>query len=96
MIRGRARLRELFPVSLYASLLLAMVCLVRPEPARIVQRVGTSVAALPLRAWHVLAPVRVADARENVDRRRSSRLGSGSSPGCAPPACPRSGSPCPS
>ena len=51
MIRGGQRL---FPVSLYATLLVALCCVAAPELPRRVQAWAQTVLCLPLRAWTVV------------------------------------------
>ena len=56
MISRDGRAGQLFPVGLYASLLIALFCLVQPGPARRLQSVCSAVVCLPFRAYAVLVP----------------------------------------
>lgn len=72
MIRGG---RRLFPVSLYATLLLALCCVAAPGVPRQVQGWLQALVCLPLRGWAVVAtPVRAAAAPDEEVAARAATL----------------------
>lgn len=64
----RVRGRSLFPVGLYASLLVALLALLRPTAVAPIERVAHAAVALPFRAYGGLHP-RPAQAAAAIERR---------------------------
>ena len=73
-MRGSRSIRQAFPVTLYASLLLALLLLLRPDALRSLQSACAVLQCLPLRAVTALsAGDRTADGAQDAARARASR-----------------------